>query len=918
MSTDPADDFQQHLPSHSSSELVVQERLVEEEFEQRQFAFEEEDDFKQTSVNDIHHHHHGSTSQNMMMNHEPNSPLEEVVIDNVQQVDESEEYLDDGRKNRVNINNNPMSCQGGSTPLTPSRTSTTAPSVGVSISTTTTCSTATPKTTTTTSPVVTVPTRTSLDMNQDVSHQTTSAVGSPSNNNKPIHTFKNQDNGILDLTPINLVKSNNNNSNNINTMTPPGTSIASPVMIGSAMAQMEQQSTLSTSPKPIQIQTQVRKDSSPTHHPVQATPGSPQSKRNSFIFTPAKVAPSSSSSATSQTSLLANSIGSAISSIVSITSTLSASLSSASSSSSSHNPSSNSTPSDTQPKSASSSQQSQQQHVPTINDFCEVHKDQRLNTWCHTCGDELVCALCAISRHKGHDYDLVEEVFEKEKQGLKDQIVQMQQNISEKMEKLARDKNLMAQTHEEGVKEINENFDKLEKIIEQKRKEVLEKWRICCEEEISEKILTSGMQQLSQIKFLTDGFLENLSKMEISEFIQCKTRKSLLIQVVIQQFQENLRKIDRSYLSDTLNVGVSFEAMKEITDILNTKFGVIGPKVSGNVSTPNICNHTSSSTSLPSSASSTPTTGSSSSLVQSPNTPVAIEKCRIEGKFVCKFGGKGSEDGQFSSPTDLVIDPNDNIIVCDNENNRVQIFSKEGKFLRKFSVPKPYGVTFDSKEGTILVTSDDHCVYAFDRSGMEVGKFGSKGSDYGMFSYPTGIVVSEPKDQHVPGKIFICDHHNHRIQIFDKYGSFIKSFGTNGTNPEMEGGYFYGPNSIDIDIDGNLVITDRYNSRVQVFTPDGVFVRKFSVKKSEPQNSDGDPTGICCFKRNIGLNYAAICDYNNNRISIWNIRDGTLVKQFGSYGSEDGLFDGPNGVGLTSDGKIVVVDYHNHRVQIFK
>ncbi|KAG2392103.1 hypothetical protein C9374_013588 [Naegleria lovaniensis] len=905
--SDPADDFQQHLPSHSSSEIVGQERLIEEEFEQRQFAFEEEDDFKQASSSSSTTHHHGST-QNMM---EPNSPLEEVVIDNVQQVDESEEYLDEGRK-RVAVENNNHSMSNNnnasSTPSTPSRisTTTTPPVLHHGAATTT----GTPKVTTSSPVGVTVPPRNSLDMNQDVSHQT--GVGSPSNN-KPIHTFKNQENGILDLTPINLVKSTANNSSG-STMTPPGTSMASPVMIGNAMAQMEQQqSTLSTSPKPIQIQTQVRKDSSPTQHTVHATPGSPQSKRNSFVFTPAKVSTSSSSSATSQTSLLANSIGSAISSIVSITSTLSASLSS---SSSSHTPSANSTPSDAHPKSANSSHQ---QHVPTINDFCEVHKDQRLNTWCHTCGDELVCALCAISRHKGHDYDLVEEVFEKEKQGLKDQIVQMQQNISEKMEKLARDKNLMAQTHEEGVKEINDNFDKLEKIIEQKRKEVLEKWRVCCEEEISEKILTSGMQQLSQIKFLTDGFLENLSKMEISEFIQSKTRKSLLIQVVIQQFQENLRKIDRSYLSDTLNVGVSFESMKEVSEILNTKFGVIGPKVSSNASTPNISsNHVSSSTSLPSSASSTPTTGSSSSLVQSPNTPVAIEKCKIEGKFVCKFGGKGSEDGQFSSPTDLVVDPNDNIIVCDNENNRVQIFSKDGKFLRKFSVPKPYGVTFDSKEGTILVTSDDHCVYAFDRSGMEVGKFGSKGTDYGMFSYPTGIIVSEPKDQHVPGKIFVCDHHNHRIQIFDKYGSFIKSFGTNGTNPEMEGGYFYGPNSVDIDIDGNLVITDRYNSRVQVFTTDGVFVRKFSVKKSETQNSDGDPTGICCFKRNIGLNYAAICDYNNNRISIWNIREGILVKQFGSYGSEDGLFDGPNGVGLTSDGKIVVVDYHNHRVQIFK
>ena len=479
----------------------------------------------------------------------------------------------------------------------------------------------------------------------------------------------------------------------------------------------------------------------------------------------------------------------------------------------------------------------------------------------------------------------------------------MQQNISEKMEKLARDKGTISHTYEDGVKSINENFDILEKRLAQKRKELIEKWKICCEDEICEKILNSGMQQLSQIKFLTDGFMENLSKMDLAEFIQSKTKKSLLIPVLVQQFQENLRKIDRSYLSDTLDVCVNFDSMKELMESID-KLGAIGPK---NAPSSNANSNVSSSSCT-----------SSPSVHSSPNTPVIPTqeiKCKIEGKFVFGFGGKGTEDGQFSSPTDIAIDPSDNIIICDNENNRVQIFDKQGKFLRKFSVPKPYGVTFDAKEGVILVTSDDHCVYAFDKSGTEVGKFGSKGAEYGHFSYPTGIIVSETKSQ-IPGKIIVCDHHNHRIQMFDKYGSFLKSFGTNGTNPEMEGGYFYGPNSLDIDIDGNLVITDRYNCRVQVFTLDGTFVRKFSVKKQE--NSECDPTGICCLKKNIGLNYAAICDYANNRIQIWNLREGVIIKQFGCYGSEDGQFDGPNGVSITSEGHLVVVDYHNHRVQIFK
>jgi len=842
-------------PNSSSSEFLnaetVPETLTEVDFEQ--FRFDDEDDFRHHPVPNK-----SPAVQEQVETHqeEEDHHIEGVeFLDNFTKQDSSEELASNQADDRSSVSS---STTGQNSPTKSTKESTDEAASSPS--------------------VLPIQPRSAIPPVLDI---IATPVGSPSK--QPITTkFSQQDNDILTLTPINVIKSTPLSS--------------SPVMIGNAFTQhMSDSPTLSTSPKPIQT-TAVKKDVSPTNSAISATPGSPGGSRKSSngsttssntstpLFVPVKTfqqqQPTSSG--------LANSIGSAINSIVSMTSTLSASLSNTPNSSSNL-----STPTNT-PSSASSS--------PNLglDSFCDVHKDQHLNTWCHTCGDELICALCAISKHKGHDCDLVEEVFTKEKQAMKNQIVQMQQNISEKMEKLARDKNLMSEKYEEGLKEINESFDKLEKKIELKRKELLEQWKTCCEDEICEKILTSGLQQLSQIKFLTDGFLENLGKMELQEFFHSKTKKSLLIQVVIQQFQENLRKIDKSYLSDTLNVCVNFDNLKDTIEMID-RLGKIGNK---NATPPVVA-----TTNITHSSPSTPQVV----------TPQDVPKCRIEGKYLLKFGGNGSEDGQFSSPTDIAIDPNDNIIICDNGNNRVQIFDKNGRFLKKFPVPKPYGVTYDAKEGSILVTSDDHCVYAFDKSGNETGKFGSKGSDFGHFSYPTGIIVSEPKgNQHGSGKIIVCDHQNHRVQIFDKFGSFIKSFGTNGTNPEMEGGYFYGPNSIDIDIDGNLVITDRYNSRVQIFTLDGVFVRKFSAKDPSETTTICDPTGVCCLKKNIGQNYAAICDYNNNRIQIWNLKDGTLIKQFGAYGTADGQFDGPNGVSLTSEGHLVVVDYHNHRVQIFK
>jgi DNA-binding beta-propeller fold protein YncE len=46
------------------------------------------------------------------------------------------------------------------------------------------------------------------------------------------------------------------------------------------------------------------------------------------------------------------------------------------------------------------------------------------------------------------------------------------------------------------------------------------------------------------------------------------------------------------------------------------------------------------------------------------------------GKFISKFGTKGTGDGQFKRPEDIAVDPQGKIFVCDTGNSRIQIFSK--------------------------------------------------------------------------------------------------------------------------------------------------------------------------------------------------------------------------------------------------
>jgi len=74
-----------------------------------------------------------------------------------------------------------------------------------------------------------------------------------------------------------------------------------------------------------------------------------------------------------------------------------------------------------------------------------------------------------------------------------------------------------------------------------------------------------------------------------------------------------------------------------------------------------------------------------------------------EGQFLYEIGCKGSGDGQVRRPQGLAIDKLNNLVVCDSDNKRLQVFSLEGKFLNSVTeeVSGPDSVTV-VKNGDLL------------------------------------------------------------------------------------------------------------------------------------------------------------------------------------------------------------------------
>jgi DNA-binding beta-propeller fold protein YncE len=169
-------------------------------------------------------------------------------------------------------------------------------------------------------------------------------------------------------------------------------------------------------------------------------------------------------------------------------------------------------------------------------------------------------------------------------------------------------------------------------------------------------------------------------------------------------------------------------------------------------------------------------------------------------------------------------------------------FDYEGNLLASFGAGMfvfPHGAAVDA-DGNLWVTDArgndriGHQVIKFSPDGevlMRLGRAGQGGSSTELLHSPNDVVI-DPAD----GDIFVAESHrgglNNRIMHFDATGTFIKSWGEQGSGP----GQLSEPHTIAMDSQGRLFVGDRENNRIQLFTQDGQFVEEW--------RQFGRPSGI--------------------------------------------------------------------------
>jgi DNA-binding beta-propeller fold protein YncE len=176
---------------------------------------------------------------------------------------------------------------------------------------------------------------------------------------------------------------------------------------------------------------------------------------------------------------------------------------------------------------------------------------------------------------------------------------------------------------------------------------------------------------------------------------------------------------------------------------------------------------------------------------------------------------------------------------------------------------------------------------------------GGRGTGKGEFDFPVGIAVDRN------GNFLVADTNNGRIEKFSPQGTFLDIIGTKGSGQ----GQFGAPNGIAVDHSGNIYVADAGNHRVQKLSPDG----KLTAEWRGPDVGFYGPRRIA-----IGADDSVyVVDQGRTRIVKFR-PDGQVLTVWGSKGSGNGQFDDPASVAVNpTANKVYVADPRNKRIQVF-
>ncbi len=210
------------------------------------------------------------------------------------------------------------------------------------------------------------------------------------------------------------------------------------------------------------------------------------------------------------------------------------------------------------------------------------------------------------------------------------------------------------------------------------------------------------------------------------------------------------------------------------------------------------------------------------------------------GELMVKSEANDPPPGAFAIPFTLFIDNKDQVFVSDIDSHDIQVFTADGKFIKRIKVDvgegmaelRPNGI-YVLDDGRIITTdTGNHRILIIDQNGKILKSRGEKGADPGQFVFPDGLTVSN-------NEIYVVDVINNRVQVLDLELNFLRAFGHVG----QEAGAFARPKEITADEKGRIWVSDGMSHMIQCFTPEGEVKSVISSAVDETLNISS-PRGL--------------------------------------------------------------------------
>ena len=563
--------------------------------------------------------------------------------------------------------------------------------------------------------------------------------------------------------------------------------------------------------------------------------------------------------------------------------------------------------------------------------FCsrKGHEKEEVKFFCKICPENSVCQTCVTLDHAGHKVTLIQEEVESQKIELAGLTETPKKTLKAKMKlvtQIDEDYAQLVQRGEDMLRDVDIFVDNLIRRLQEDRQNI----KAAVENETKKSLenlttkKTAIQQEMKKIESALKKAEKLLTQSTDAEVVQLKKPLKTILERVgqvepVESDPKSLFElvfVENNKILETINSrGIGLLKFRSATDAKESvaegkgRFeGTVGREAQFNLTTRNAATRQ----------------------CHNKNDTVTLDlrdERGQESKTI--FFVKDNKDGTYKisySPTfkgkcNFSVKVNGQhicgspfcVVIQSFNVKPVLSFGKHGSNDGMFDCP--WGLAVNSRD-EIAVTSE-HKVQIFDCKGNFLRSFGREGSDKGQFQCPTGIVFAKDRN------IYVADTDNHRIQIFNEEGRYMSMFGGEGSLDSQ----LKNPCGLSLDSNGNIIVADSRNKFIKIFSPDG----KFLTKIGGPSSISSPLHCVQSFLTKIGGpsslssplhcvqsgDYLIVSDNGDNSVKVFT-REGDYQYQFGTRGTGNGEFGYTGCLSVTKSGHVLVCDAVNNRVQVFE